>query len=58
MSIHKTTREHFKAILSAIGNEPSDHLEPVLGKPSSKSYILKSNTEPNKKSNRLGHLRS
>lgn len=58
MSIYKIIREHFKAILSATGNESSDHLEPVLGKPSSKSYILKSNIELNKMYNRLGHLRS
>lgn len=52
MSIYKTIREYFKAILSVIGNQSSDHLDLVLGKPSSKSYILKSNIEPNKKYNR------
>lgn len=53
MSIYKTIREHFKATLSAIGNQSSDHLDLVLEKPSSKSYILKSKEESNKK-----HMRS
>lgn len=29
--IYETIREHFKVILSAIGNEFSDHFEPELG---------------------------
>lgn len=56
--VYKTLREHFKVILSATGNEFSDHSEPELVILLQRARSLKTNTEPNKTYHRLGYLGS